>query len=299
MVITLKDWLKRQLDSIISVQITQPHSEHADLVVHSWNGYKIYIHTLDQVPKPRTIRKALQDATEIGVGSLFLLDTSILPQDGHRTRVEEWAQTLHTLTGERLYATRTVKGVPEVFQVHLEPLSNGEHMAWYGPLVEFSHLRFFKTSIKQPRAAKGDWFVADFGGGSFWRNTDYRSYRAQRDAEIPRQRQTHWQTWEAYGQTWAGMADENNRGKNNGNSNSNGAYKSANATSAITDYLEVCFKLLGLDISADKDAVKTAFRKLAIVYHPDTSELPDEEASAKFHALNKAYDYIKTARGWH
>ncbi|MCL4255135.1 MAG: hypothetical protein KJ043_15330, partial [Anaerolineae bacterium] len=65
MVITLKEWLKRQFDSVISVQITLPHSEHADMVVHSWTGYKIYIHILSEIPKTRTIRKQLQDDTEI------------------------------------------------------------------------------------------------------------------------------------------------------------------------------------------------------------------------------------------
>ncbi len=297
MVIALKDWIKRQLDSLISVQITLPHNDHADLVIQSWNGYKIYIHLLNQIPKTRNIRKNLHEASEIGVGTLFLVDSGIIPADGNRAKIDEWAHALHNLTGERLYATRTVKGVPEVFQVHLEPHNNGEHMAWHGPLVEFNKLRFFKTTLREPRPAKGDWFVADFGGGSFWRNTDYRSFRAKRDAEIPRQRQTHWQTWEAYGQTWAGMADENSRQRQNGNG-ANGAYQSPSPTSAITDYLEVCFKLLGLETTANKDTVKAAFRKLAIVYHPDTSELPDEEATKKFHALNKAYDYIKTARGW-
>lgn len=298
MVITLKEWLKRQLDSVISVQITLPHSEHADMVVHSWTGYKIYIYILTQIPKTRTIRKQLQDATEVGVGCLFLLDESLIPKDGERAQLDEWMHTLHNLTGERIYATRVVKGMPEIFQVHFEPYSNGNYLTWYGPLVEFKHLRFFKTSLQKPRVAKGDWFVADFGGGSFWRNTDYRSYRAKRDAEIPRQRQTYWQTWEAYGQTWAGMAEENSRPKQNSANNHNGASSSAQSKSPITDYLEVCFKILGLDPSADKETVKAAFRKLAIVYHPDTSELPSEEAASKFHALNKAYDYIKTARGW-
>ena len=293
MVITIKDWLKRQLDSIISVQITLPHSQHADLVVQSWTGYKIYVHLLDELPKPRNLRKALQDATEIGIGSLFLVNADLLPADGRHGQMDEWVHILHNLTSERLYATRIVKGVPEIFHIHLEPLSSGEHMVWYGPLVEFNRLRFFKTAIKTPRNAKGDWFVADFGSGAFWRNTDYRSYRAKRDAEIPRQRQTHWQTWEAYGQTWAGMADENNRPKNNGSTASK-----PSPTTSITDYLEVCFKILGLDTTADKEATKAAFRKLAIIYHPDTSELPSEEAHAKFHALNKAYDYIKSARGW-
>jgi hypothetical protein len=209
--------------------------------------------------------------------------------------MDEWLQFLHILTSERVYATRIEKGVPEIFQVHLEPQANGEYKVWYGPLVEFNRLRFFKTSIQKPRNAKGDWFIADFGSGAFWRNTDYRSYRAKRDQEIPRQRQTHWQTWEAYGQTWAGMADENNRAKNNGGGS---ASSKPSPTTSITDYLEVCFKILGLEPSADKETTKAAFRKLAIIYHPDTSELPDDEAHAKFHALNKAYDYIKSARGW-
>lgn len=52
------------------------------------------------------------------------------------------------------------------------------------------------------------------------------------------------------------------------------------------DYYEV----LGVDRSADKAALKKAFRKLAQQYHPDVSSEPDAEA--KFKEVNEAYQVL-------
>jgi curved DNA-binding protein CbpA len=62
--------------------------------------------------------------------------------------------------------------------------------------------------------------------------------------------------------------------------------------------LEQCYANLGVKPDASKDEVKSAFRKLAIEVHPDTSELPKEEAEMRFKALSEAYDYIKTVNDW-
>jgi curved DNA-binding protein len=51
------------------------------------------------------------------------------------------------------------------------------------------------------------------------------------------------------------------------------------------------FKVLGVERSADADAVKRAFRKLARKYHPDVN--PDnQEAEARFKEVSEAYEVL-------
>ncbi|MFT5709866.1 MAG: curved DNA-binding protein [Halioglobus sp.] len=53
------------------------------------------------------------------------------------------------------------------------------------------------------------------------------------------------------------------------------------------------YKILGLEESADKKAVKTAYRKLARKYHPDVSDHHDAEN--KFKEASEAYEVLKDA----
>lgn len=54
--------------------------------------------------------------------------------------------------------------------------------------------------------------------------------------------------------------------------------------SALTYYA-----LLGLHPSASPPEIRQAYRELSKLYHPDTTQLPQAIATAKFHELNEAY----------
>ena len=56
---------------------------------------------------------------------------------------------------------------------------------------------------------------------------------------------------------------------------------------AKRDYYEV----LGIDKSADQDAIKKAYRKLAVKYHPDRNP-GDKEAEEKFKEATEAYEIL-------
>jgi curved DNA-binding protein len=51
------------------------------------------------------------------------------------------------------------------------------------------------------------------------------------------------------------------------------------------------FKVLGLDRSADADAIKRTFRKLARKYHPDVNP-GDKDAESKFKEISEAYEVL-------
>lgn len=55
------------------------------------------------------------------------------------------------------------------------------------------------------------------------------------------------------------------------------------------NYSKACI-ILSVEKGADESAIKKAYRKLAMVYHPDKN--PDN--SEKFLDVQKAYDYMKS-----
>ena len=48
------------------------------------------------------------------------------------------------------------------------------------------------------------------------------------------------------------------------------------------------YSLLGLENGADKEAIKNAFRRLAMVFHPDR----DPASGQRFHEICQAYDLL-------
>lgn len=55
------------------------------------------------------------------------------------------------------------------------------------------------------------------------------------------------------------------------------------------------YEILGVSRHASEEEVKTAYRKLAKQYHPDTN--PDDEiAEKKMHEINEAYALIRSIR---
>ncbi|GAB4526615.1 MAG: hypothetical protein OHK0046_43590 [Anaerolineae bacterium] len=285
---TIKEWLVKQLNGLVSVQRAVVGGE-ADVTVFMWSGVRVRVHLVDESFKIRNLKRVLQDATDIGVGSMFLVDAHLLPKDGQRIEVPDWLMALHILNHERVYAYRLSKDSAELIQIHFETVVGSTEMkTWHGAKVEFEKLRFFRTSQKH-RLIKGDWLIADFGSAAFWKTHEYRTYRTKADEQSRAHRQTHWQDWSGY-QTWSGNYE---RTRPNGNGSAEHA-----SMHSIGDYLETCYKILGIESSSTREDAKRAFRKLALTVHPDTSTLPPAEAEEKFRTLNAAYEYIKAAKGW-
>ena len=53
-----------------------------------------------------------------------------------------------------------------------------------------------------------------------------------------------------------------------------------------------CYELLGVAPSANNAELRKAFRQLSKKLHPDTTSLPRNEATRKFHNVCEAYDLL-------
>ena len=57
---------------------------------------------------------------------------------------------------------------------------------------------------------------------------------------------------------------------------------------------QAAFDVLELDSSADREAIKRQYRKLAKMYHPDSNP-GDPQAAQRFHEVQTAYELLKNA----
>ncbi|MDR2847829.1 MAG: DnaJ domain-containing protein [Bacteroidales bacterium] len=76
-------------------------------------------------------------------------------------------------------------------------------------------------------------------------------------------------------------------------------YQSSRSNSSTA--LDRAYSVLGIDKSADADAIKKAYRAMAVKYHPDkVAYLGDDmkkAANEKFQHLNEAYELVKKDKG--
>lgn len=61
------------------------------------------------------------------------------------------------------------------------------------------------------------------------------------------------------------------------------------ATTASDQFADSYYGVLGVHPSASPIEIRRAYRELSKRYHPDTTDLPQEVAKAKFQTLNEAY----------
>lgn len=267
-----KNWLREQLIGLVGVQqaVVNPPAEvvsrayPVDIRALLWTGVIVNIYVLEDVPKPRTIRQILQHDTGQGIGTLFVLAPHLAPAPGAQFVPAEWMLNIHALSHERFYAYPPDNREMALLQIHLERIDATErYEAIYGPQLVLDRLHYGRITIRQ-RAIKGYWLAAHFGPGSFWQQERRKFY-----VPPPRAQATNGRT-----------------------------PPPASPSGRVQTALERSYAVLGVQLNATQEEVKTAFRRQVFNVHPDVSALPKLVAEEKFRMLAEAYEYIKAERGW-
>lgn len=114
--------------------------------------------------------------------------------------------------------------------------------------------------------------------------------RIRREQERYYQQQREWE--ERLRQHF--YSQQNFYGNQGGYSQYEGQYSGgnpyANTTSNFKYQYEKSCDVLGISYTADKNTIKSAYRKKAKEYHPDLSKLPD--ATQRFQEINNAYKFL-------
>jgi hypothetical protein len=277
MTVDIKRWVGEQIAGVHSVRSVALNRE-GYLNVHTWGGSIIHVYFIDEPTKTRAIKRILQENTRVGIGTLFLIEASLIPADGSRGIPDESLIGLHALMRDKLYTYALAEGKPRIGQVHFRGYGRSDDKeVWYGPDIEIKALPCYRHSVKAPSSLRGDWQVATFGSEAFWKNTDYQvgreAFTRQQRASENVFRQHSW-TNSAY-------------------TNAAGGAPGGVPTGMGPSKLDRDYATLGLPPGASCDEVKSAFRKLARELHPDVSKLPKAEARTKFEALYAAYEAVK------
>jgi hypothetical protein len=285
-----KRWIGEQLSGLNSVRLCTLNRE-GFFVVNTWGGGVIHIYTMDELSKPRSLKKILQETTRVGIGTLFIPDAALLPADGERTVPDETLLGLHALYKDKVYTIRVNEaGKPQIGQVHFKSYGRGdEREIWYGPDIDIRALPCYRVLVKSPAALKGEWQVANFGSEAFWKHADYTMGRDHlRKHKFTAEGVFRQHTWtnSAYTNAHGGLPGGGTPGMSGGSPNGNGAPK-------VISRRDRCYTTLGLPPTASADDVKAAFRRLARELHPDVSKLPAHEAKARFQAVYEAYKFIR------
>jgi hypothetical protein len=268
---------------MMTVQSVGMPSDQPRLVVQTWTGIVIHVLLLQSPPKTRTIKRILQEGTDNGIGTLFLINRDILPEQGTRVSIPEWLLALHALTHDRVYTISLDGDSVSLAQMHFEPIGiSGDYAVQVGPAPNLEKLRFLRTQIR-PRVIRGEWQLADFGVEAFWKDPYSPKHASGSAYHRPDPREYSWRSYSST--SWGQPKTEEIP---------NPSYRPP----ARADSLNVAYATLELTAGATYDEARAAFRKLAMAYHPDTSALPKDEAEARFRLLNEAFEIVRVANKW-
>lgn len=270
------DWLRDTFSNVAEVKfasrepdssvIYQPHQ--ADVVVATWMGARFYVYVLHTAPRLRDIRNTLRDNSRNGIGTLFVINQVLLPEDAQTVRVADWLEGLLSLADSWVYGYTIDDDGLSLTQVNFNatPVDH-EYYCWHIDDFRVEHVSVRKREISN--GVKGEFSIADIASPNYKRRVNYERvnqrfhYKTKATGEIPHSRQ--------------------NRQPAQGGS---------------PEQLLQYYRMVGVDHTATEAEVKAAFRRQAMQVHPDVSALPRTEAERRIKLLNEAYEFIKSYHGW-
>ncbi len=243
-------------------------SHQADVVVSTWMGARLYVYLIEKSPKVRDIKNILRDNSRSGIGTLFIVDKKLLPDDNDKVSSQDWWEALLLLGDNFFYTYYIADDEVKLTQAHFEPVNGkDEFRVWYLPEFAIEKVTVRRKEVTKG-GIKGRWHIGDIASPDYKRRVgDERAnqrfhYRTKYTEDIP-------------------------HNKKNGHSR-NGR----------DPRLEQYYDLIGVEKGASEKEIKAAFRQMALKVHPDVSALPRQEANERIKQLNEAYEYIKDYHGW-
>ena len=233
-------------------------SHEPDIVVETWMNSRLFVYIINAAPKQRHIKSILKQNTKSSIGSLFMVDAALLPDDGYCGRLRAWQDDLRVMNMGAIFAFSHVEQSLSLIQVNMdETTQRNEFIVWHTLDFPFDAVsvrrREYQTNIR------GSWYIGDIASASFKRRIS---------EERARQR-FHYRT-----------------------------RATRPLDNVQAEPISAAYLALEIEVGAGQDAVKEAFRNLARKYHPDVSEHDKGEAEKRFKEVQSAYDRIKSHRRW-
>ncbi|HLY28391.1 MAG TPA: J domain-containing protein [Aggregatilineales bacterium] len=222
------------------------------------SGENVMIHLVERDIDLAEIANLLHQDAKEGYFTLFILWANmLLPEDGQLYPPYDWMSALLSLYGGKIYGYEADGQHADIYPVYFEPQPSGlEQRVTYG--VSSTMRRIICQTVHiSDQAMNGEWRIAEF------------------DDAPPKG---------APGHAAGSKADNHSQSNASGKSNQN--QSRTTGRHSMQDYYDI----LGLDRSADADAVRHAFRQLALRFHPDVNNSP--EAHEYMQELNVAYAKI-------
>lgn len=243
--------------AVADVTLTSRRHE-PDIVVETWMNSRLFVYLLEAAPKARTIKAVLKQNTNASIGTLFLVNAKLLPDDGYCGRLRAWQDDLRVMNAGAIFAYAIEARRPRLIQVNLdETAQRNQFIVWHTRDFPFDAVsvrrRDFQTNIR------GSWYIGDIASASFKRR----------------------------------ISDERARQRFHYRARGSRPLEAADAEPISAAYLA-----LEIEVGAGQEAVKEAFRNLARKYHPDVSEHQKDEAEKRFKEVQSAYERIKKRQRW-
>lgn len=253
----------RQVQDVKSASARRQTSQNAlsyepDIVVETWMNSRLYAHIIKSAPPARKLRAILKQNSKASIGTLFLANLDLLPDEGYCGKLAAWQDDLRALNAGAIHGFQIREDKLLLVQVNLdETTQRNEFVVWHSrdfPLDAVAvRRRELQTNIR------GSWHIGDIASPKFKRRiSDERA-----------QQRFHYRSRQA---------------------------QPADAASA--QQVNAAYLALEIEVGAGQEAVKEAFRKLAREYHPDVSQHNKAEAEKRFKEARSAYDRIRSHRRW-
>lgn len=298
-------------------------SRTADAVIELSTGKTVAVYVINRAIRIPEILETCQSNTARRIHTLYIIDGRMLPEDDSNAEPPHWMVALHSLARGRIYAYWCDQRRCTIRPVHMEWRwgEDPRHFI-YGPNVDVSRLRADRVDLTG-KYITGNFTVADFGEGTFWKKQDpnagrefkyswrewsFGGQQKQRQEE-PQPEGESWDPWEAFRQNygepagsdfaWNGnrryrqrQTDQERQRRQRQQRQQRQQYNGRRrATSYSSDARS--YTVLGVPTTASIDEIKQAYRRKAREYHPDLHPDEKEHYTAKMADINAAFDALR------